>query len=90
MPANTAVPSDWRISAPAPVATASGATPSMKAKDVIRIGRKRSTQASKIASAGGNPRSRSACRAKSTSMMPFFFTIPISRMMPITAMMPRS
>ena len=30
---------------------------------------------------------RSASRAKSTIMMPFFFTIPISRMMPITAIM---
>ena len=41
MPANTAVPSDWRISAPAPVATTSGATPRMNANDVIRIGRSR-------------------------------------------------
>ena len=40
MPQNTAVPSDWRISAPAPVAIISGSTPRMKAKDVIRIGRK--------------------------------------------------
>ena len=29
------------------------------------------------------PRSRSASRAKSTIMMPFFFTMPISRMMPM-------
>ena len=41
IPENTAVPSDWRISAPAPVAIANGTTPKMKAKDVIRIGRRR-------------------------------------------------
>ena len=39
MPKNTAVPSAWRISAPAPVASASGTTPKMKANDVIRMGR---------------------------------------------------
>ena len=32
MPKNTAVPSAWRISAPAPVAITSGSTPRMKAK----------------------------------------------------------
>ena len=41
MPKNTAVPRAWRISAPAPVASASGTTPKMKANDVIRIGRSR-------------------------------------------------
>ena len=41
IPNNTAVPRDWRISEPAPVATASGKTPRMKAKEVIRIGRRR-------------------------------------------------
>ena len=39
MPENTAVPSDWRISAPGPVAIISGTTPRMKEKAVIRIGR---------------------------------------------------
>ncbi|MOA68909.1 hypothetical protein D3C78_1967790 [compost metagenome] len=33
---------------------------------------------------------RSASRAKSIIMMAFFLTMPISRMMPITAIMPRS
>ena len=50
MPENTAVPSDWRISAPGPVAIISGTTPRMKAKAVIRIGRSRSRQASTAAS----------------------------------------
>jgi hypothetical protein len=36
MPANTVVPSDCRISEPAPVATTSGATPKMNASEVIR------------------------------------------------------
>ncbi len=41
IPLNTAVPRDWRISAPAPCAIASGNTPRMNAKDVIKIGRRR-------------------------------------------------
>src|SRR5262249_14536489 len=39
IPAKTAVPSDCRISAPAPTAIVSGSTPKMNASDVIRIGR---------------------------------------------------
>ena len=50
MPLNTAIPSDRRISAPAPEATASGITPMMKASEVIRIGRSRSRHASSVAS----------------------------------------
>src|ERR1044071_8319001 len=46
MPENTAVPSVWRSSAPAPTAQTSGTTPKMKANDVIRIGRSRSLAAS--------------------------------------------
>ena len=46
MPKNTAVPSDWRISAPAPIAHTSGVTPKMKDKDVITIGRSRKRAAS--------------------------------------------
>ena len=45
MPEKTDVPSDWRISAPGPVASISGTTPKMKAKDVIRIGRRRTLAA---------------------------------------------
>ena len=46
MPENTAVPSVWRGSAPAPTAQTSGTTPKMKASEVIRIGRSRSRAAS--------------------------------------------
>ena len=46
MPLNTAMPSDRRISAPAPAATISGTTPKMNANDVIKIGRSRSRDAS--------------------------------------------
>ena len=38
MPPATEVPTELRAPAPAPVATASGSTPRMKANDVIRIG----------------------------------------------------
>ncbi|KAG1242532.1 hypothetical protein G6F65_022972 [Rhizopus arrhizus] len=38
-----------------------------------------------MAASGGRPRARAASSAKSTIMMPFFFTMPISRMMPMTA-----
>src|SRR5688500_1173469 len=50
MPPNTPVPIDWRAADPAPVEIASGATPSMKASDVITIGRKRKRAASTAAS----------------------------------------
>ena len=53
---------------------------------VMRIGRKRSRQACRIASTGGKPSSRSASSAKSIIMMAFFFTMPISRMIPMMAM----
>ncbi len=38
-----------------------------------------------MASRGGSPPRRSPSSAKSTIMMPFFFTMPISRMMPMKA-----
>ena len=53
------------------------------------IGRNRSRQASRIAASGDKP-SRSRVIAKSTSMMPFFFTMPISRMMPMMPITDRS
>ena len=56
IPANTAMPSDRRISAPAPVATTRGTTPRMNANQVIRIGRKRSFTASSVASQRRNAR----------------------------------
>ncbi len=49
------------------------------------IGRKRSSAARLMASSLDRPSLRSATMAKSTIMMPFFFTMPISRMMPISA-----
>ena len=57
---------------------------------VIRIGRKRSRQAWWIASRGALPSSRSASSAKSIIMIAFFFTMPISRMMPMMPITPRS
>ena len=47
-------------------------------------------QASKIASCEFIPRVRSASRATSIIMMAFFFTIPISRMTPMNAMIEKS
>ena len=85
-----AMPSGRRSSEPAPWPMASGRPPPIAAKVVIMIGRKRSRQASWIASSGLLPRPRSASSAKSIIMMAFFFTMPISRMMPIRAMMLRS
>ena len=43
-----------------------------------------------MASVAFLPSLRSASRAKSTIMMPFFFTMPMSRMMPMIATMSRS
>ena len=54
------------------------------------MGLKRSRHAWRMESCGDRCCSRSACSAKSTIMMPFFFTMPISRMMPISAITDRS
>ena len=62
----------------------------MAANVVIRMGLKRSNDASKIASSGDLPRSRSASRAKSTIMIAFFLTMPISRTMPMMPITSRS
>ena len=48
---------------------------------VIMIGRKRNSTRSKIDASGASPRSRSAVKQNRTIMIPFFFTIPMSRMM---------
>ena len=77
------IPSGCRNSDPVPVPSASGNPPSSAAIVVIMIGRNRIMQASKIASSGDLPSRRSASSAKSIIMMAFFFTIPISRMIPI-------
>ena len=82
-------PSGWRSSAPEPEANTIGMAANSAARVVIRIGRKRSRAARWIASRGASPCSRSASRAKSIIMIAFFFTRPISRMMPITAIRSR-
>src|SRR3954464_15639377 len=55
MPPITTVPSDCWLAPPAPWAIAIGSTPQMKARPVIRIGRKRRRQASMVASTSGLP-----------------------------------
>lgn len=57
---------------------------------VIIIGRKRLSEASKIACSGRSPRVRSASKAKSIMMIAFFLTIPMRRMIAITAISDRS
>ena len=52
IPNTTAAPKDIRLAAPAPVAKSKGMTPNTKANEVIRIGRKRDTAESSIASGG--------------------------------------
>src|SRR5882757_3994399 len=63
----------------------SGSEASSAAIVVIMIGRRRSKQAWRIDSSGERCCSRSAWMAKSAIMMPFFLTIPINGMMPISA-----
>ena len=84
-PPTIATPSGRRSSAPVPPPTARGMPARSAAKVVIRIGRSRSMQAWKIASRGGLPSMRSASSAKSIIMIAFFSTMPISRMIPISA-----
>ena len=85
-----AIPSGRRSSEPVPNPTTSGMAPSMAAIVVIRIGRKRSRQAWKMASDELLPSWRSASRAKSIIRIAFFLTMPMSRMIPMSAMMLRS
>ena len=82
----TVMPSGWRSDAPWPMPIASGTAPSTAAAVVIMIGRRRITAASWIASLGLDLAARAArWIATSIIMMAFFFTMPISRMMPISA-----
>src|SRR5690606_30451335 len=55
MPPSTPRPTAFWLAAPAPLAVTRGTTPRMKAKDVIRIGRKRSRAASMAESARPAP-----------------------------------
>ena len=89
-PPTMVIPSGRRSSDPVPVPSASGKAPKSAAIVVIRIGRKRSMHASKIASRRVILPSRSASRAKSIIMIAFFFTMPISSTMPMIEMMFRS
>ena len=89
-PPTMVMPSGRRSSAPVPVPSASGTPPSSAAMVVIMIGRKRSRQAWWIASRGDLPCSRSASSAKSIIMMAFFLTMPMSRTIPMSAMMENS
>ena len=57
--------------------------PATMASVVMTMGRARLAPASRIASRAGTPR-RTASTAKSTSMMAFFVTIPISIRKPMT------
>ena len=81
-PPTTASPSGRRASDPAPSPRAIGRVPISAAMVVIMIGRKRTRQASTIASAGDMSCVRCASSAKSIIMIAFFFTMPISMMMP--------
>ena len=81
-------PSGCRSSEPTPVPSMSGSAPNSDAQVVIRIGRKRSRQAWKMASRGLLPSWRSASSAKSIIMIAFFFTMPIRRMTPMMATTP--
>ena len=57
---------------------------------VMVMGRKRRRQAWKMARSGVTPSRRSTSMAKSIMRMAFFFTMPMSRMMPMKAMTLRS
>jgi hypothetical protein len=84
MPANTGTLTFLRASMAAPVATTSGRSPRMKAKEVTITGRKRRRAPSVAASRSGTPCARRSF-ANSTIRMPFFAASPISTTMPICA-----
>ncbi|MNF05975.1 hypothetical protein D3C80_2058300 [compost metagenome] len=70
------VPMAMRLFAPAPVATASGSTPAIKASEVIRIGRKRVRAAESAAAVRVLP-CFNAASANSTIRMAFFDDRPM-------------
>ena len=82
IPPITAVPIAIRLLAPAPVAMASGNTPAMNARLVIRIGRRRMRAASSAASITRLPL-RSACSANSIIRIAFLEASPIVVSSPI-------
>ena len=82
MPPNTAVPTAWRLAAPAPAATSRGRVPKTKETVVMSRGRKRSTAASTAASPISLPSARIS-RANSTIRIEVLLARPISRTTPI-------
>ena len=82
MPPQTAVPSDCRLPAPAPVANTSGSTPRMNAKLVMMIGRNRIRAASSAACTTDRPPSRSS-RANSTMRIAFLLASAMMSTTPI-------
>ena len=76
-----------RAPPPAPKPIAIGRLPISAAMVVIMIGRKRIRPAWWIACSARMPSLRCASMAKSIIMMAFFFTMPISMMMPTKAYM---
>ncbi len=82
MPVATAMPSERRAAAPAPLAITSGRTPRMNVKDVIRIGRKRTCDAWTVASRMSLPAARPS-RAISTMRIAFLAESAIKSTRPI-------
>ena len=82
IPNTTAVPRARRLFAPVPVANRSGMTPKTKAKEVMRIGRKRMWPASFAASRIDFPSLRLS-RANSTIRIPFLADNAMSKIIPI-------
>ena len=82
-PPTITIPRGTLLEAPAPKAKAIGKAPNMVANEVIKIGRKRPTEASKTASTFDKPQTRFLL-PKSTINIPFFVTKPISITMPIS------
>ena len=85
-PPTIAIPSGCRSSAPSPVPRASGTAPSIAAKVVMSIGLRRSDAALKIAAPALFCPARCLAIAKSVIMIAFFFTMPMSSMTAIRAM----
>jgi hypothetical protein len=82
-PPMTAIAIGPRNSEPSPVPTAVGIMPRTIAADVMRIGRRRSGPASRMACSGASPCSRTRTMARSMSRMAFFVTRPMRSTIPI-------
>ncbi|MCW0450776.1 hypothetical protein NB706_003610 [Xanthomonas sacchari] len=81
-PKITTMPMVARLADPGPPATTNGIAPTTVASEVIRIGRRRTAEASTIASRTLRPASRNWL-ANSTIRMPFLAASPTSITMPI-------